>query len=59
MAGIRLEDWIGEWVTVNVYTTEEVNRRDRVLKGADVVSDETTSAERRIAVGVGGGPGGC
>lgn len=52
--GIRLDDWIDKRVTVNVYTTEEVNTRDRVLKGADVVSDETTSAERRIIVEVRG-----
>jgi len=42
--GLRLEDWIGKRVTVNVYSTEEVNTRERVLEGA----------ERKTVVGVQG-----
>ncbi len=52
--GLRLEDWIGKRVTVNVYITEEVNTRERVLEGAEVVSDDTTTTERKSVVGVQG-----
>jgi hypothetical protein len=52
--GLRLEDWIGKSVTVNVYITEEVNTRERVLEGAEVVSDDTTTTERKTVVGVQG-----
>jgi hypothetical protein len=50
--GLRLEDWIGERVTVNVYAAAEVGSRKTVLEGAGVVSDTETISERVEVVGV-------
>ncbi len=52
--GLRLEDWIGKSVTVNVYVTAEVGSRRTVLGGSEVVSDEETISEKTEVVGIKG-----
>jgi len=52
--GLRLEDWIGERVTVNVYTAAEGSSRESVVEGAEVVSDVEKTSERMEVVGVEG-----
>ena len=53
-SGLRLENWIGEWVTVNVYSREEVVSRQRRISGTEVISDEESVSEREGLVGIEG-----
>lgn len=52
--GLRLEDWIGKRVTVNLYSTAEVVRKNTVIKGMDVVSEEETTSDRPLIIAVEG-----
>ena len=52
--GLRLEDWIGKRVTVNLYSTAEVVRKNTVIKGMDVVSEEETTSDSPLIIAVEG-----
>jgi hypothetical protein len=52
--GLRLEDWIGKRVTVNLYSTADVARKTTVIKGMDIVSEEETTSDRPLIIAVEG-----
>ena len=52
--GLRLEDWIGKRVTVNRYSTAEVVKKNTVIKGMNIVSEEETTSDKPLIIAVEG-----